>query len=173
MPKRIQLRTLTEEEEEEIRRLAKSRSASMRMVQRAKIIVAMLDSPDLPASHAGQKAGLKSDVSGIQWVRRFNEEGIGGLEDRPRSGKPVTHTEQVRSQLIDLALQKPQSIGYPFELWTLTRIQIAYKEQYGMHLSRSTIWEWFKDEGLAWKRQQSWFQNAERHDPDFVEKRGP
>jgi hypothetical protein len=25
---------------------------------------------------------------------------------------------------------------------------------------------------LEWKRQQSWFHEAQRHDPQFVEKRG-
>jgi hypothetical protein len=27
-------------------------------------------------------------------------------------------------------------------------------------------------EGFEWKRQQSWFHEAEKHDPEFVEKRG-
>jgi hypothetical protein len=38
MPKRIKLRTLTSEEEQEVRRLAKSRKESVRLVQRAKLI---------------------------------------------------------------------------------------------------------------------------------------
>jgi hypothetical protein len=39
-------------------------------------------------------------------------------------------------------------------------------------LSDSTIWEWVEGEGFKWKRQQSWFHEAEKHDPEFVEKRG-
>jgi hypothetical protein len=29
------------------------------------------------------------------------------------------------------------------------------------------------EEGFKWKRQQSWFHEAERHAPEFMEKRGP
>ena len=41
-----------------------------------------------------------------------------------------------------------------------------------LHLSDSTIWTWLDEDGLEWKRQQSWFHDAEKHDPEFVEKRG-
>ena len=172
MPKRIRLRTLTAEETKTVRRLAKSRKESARLVQRASLIGLMLDDPALPATQAGLAVGFKSSASGSHWVKRFNERGVAGLEDKPRPGRPMTHTEEVRSQVIDLALQKPGSLAYPFEMWTLTRLQAAYKERYGLHLSTSTIWEWLKAENLHWKRQQSWFHDAEKHDPKFVEKRG-
>jgi transposase len=48
----------------------------------------------------------------------------------------------------------------------------AFKERHGVHLSDSTIWTWMDEEGFQWKRQQSWFHDAEKHDPEFVEKRG-
>lgn len=170
---RIRLRTLTTEEETEIRRLARSRKEPVRRVQRARLIEALLDDSNLNATEAGLKVGFKSSGSGVAWVRRFNEEGVTGLEDKLRSGRPVTHGEAVRSRVIDLALQKPPTLGLPFQLWTVSRLQTEYEERYGLVLSTSTIWEWVKAEGLDWKRQQSWFHDAEKHDPEFVEKRGP
>jgi transposase len=172
MPKRIHLRTLTDEEQAEIKRLAASRKESIRLVQRAQIIAAMMDNPDLTACEAGLRVGYRSVGVGPMWVQRFNEEGIAGLEDRPRTGRKPTHSQEVRSALINLAVQKPRSLGYPFELWTLERLQRAFKEREGVHLSDSTIWTWMEEEGFHWKRQQSWFHKAERHDPEFVEKRG-
>jgi len=173
MPKRIRLRTLTTEEAEAVRRLAKSRRQAKRLVQRAELISLMVDDPNLPGTQAGLQVGYKSSATGSHWVKRFNKAGLAGLQDKPRPGRPVTHTEKVRSQLIDLAMQKPRTLGYPFELWTLTRLQDAFKERYKLHLATSTIWEWMIDEGLHWKRQQSWFHDTEKHDPEFVEKRGP
>lgn len=172
MRRAVKLRSLTTEEEAEIRRLAASRKESHRLVQRAKVIAAMLDDPKLPASHAGFRAGFSGGQSGISWVKRFNAEGLAGLEDKPKAGRPPSHDQQVRSQLINLALQKPDSLGYPFKLWTLERLQSAFQERHGVHLSDSTIWEWVEAEGFEWKRQQSWFHEAEKHDPQFVEKRG-
>jgi transposase len=62
--------------------------------------------------------------------------------------------------------------GLTFELWTLERLQTAFQERCGIHLSDSTIWEWLDAEGLEWKRQEIWFHEAEKHDPEFIEKRG-
>jgi transposase len=52
-------------------------------------------------------------------------------------------------------------------------LQTAFEARQGVHLSDSTIWTWMAEEGFEWKRQQSWFQDAEKHDPEFAEKRGP
>jgi len=172
MLKRIRLRSLTTEEESEIRRLASSRKAPLRLVQRARVMAYMIEDPDLTATEAGLQAGFRSAAMGTVWVKRFNAEGLAGLEDRRRSGRKPTHSQEVRSALVSLALQKPRSLGYPFELWTLERLQVAFKERQGIHLSDSTIWTWMDEEGFQWKRQQSWFREVEKHDPEFVEKRG-
>lgn len=169
----VRLRTLTAEEVTAVRRLANSRKEPIRLVQRARVIVGLLDDPSLYASDAGLKAGFRSNVMGAVWVRRFNEAGLAGLEDKPRPGRQRVHSAEVRGQLVALAVQKPGGLGYPFELWTLERLQRAFEERHGVHLSDSTIWEWLAEEGLQWKRQQSWFHDAPRHDPEFVEKRGP
>jgi transposase len=132
----------------------------------------MLEDPHLPAGRAGRLAGYESEAAGWRIVKRFNAEGVAGLEDKPRSGRPRTHPESVRSGLVNLATQKPESLGYPFKLWTLERLQTAFQEREGQHLSDSTIWEWLAEEGLEWKPQESWFHEAQKHDPQFVEKRG-
>lgn len=168
----VKLRTLTTEEVREIKRLASSRKGSIRLVQRARIIACMLEDKTLYATEAGLKAGFASVVTGPTWVRRFNEKGIAGLEDQPRPGRKPTHSVEVRSYLVNLATQKPKTLGYPFALWTLERLQAAFQERHGIHLSDSTIWEWLAAEGLEWKRQQSWFHDAQKHDSEFVEKRG-
>jgi transposase len=164
--------TVDTDEKTEIQRLAVSRKEPIRLVQRARIIAAMYEDPQLTATEAGFRAGFRSSAVGAMWVKRFNGEGLAGLEDRPRSGRKPTHSQEVRSALISLALQKPRSLGYPFELWTLERLQRAFKEREGVHLSDSTIWTWMDEEGFKWKRQQSWFHGVEKHDPEFVEKRG-
>lgn len=172
MPKRIRLRALTTEENEAINRIVASRTESVRRVQRARIIKSMAEDQHLTASVAGQLAGFKSNAIGPIWVKRFNEAGLVGLEDKPRPGRTPLHSQAVRGALISLALQKPRSLGYPFALWTLERLQTAFREREGTHLSDSTIWTWLDEEGLKWKRQQSWFHDADKHDPEFVEKRG-
>jgi transposase len=172
MATKLDLRPVTAEDERALRTLAASRTKPVRLVQRAKLLVTMLDDPTVSASVAGRRAGL-SGPSGCAWVKRFNEGELDDLADAPRGGRPPTHAPEVRSKLIDLATQKPSSLELPFALWTLERLQREFEEREGVHLSDSTIWTWLRDEGLYWKRQQSWFHDAEHHDPEFVEKRGP
>ncbi len=59
-----------------------------------------------------------------------------------QAGNPPTYDQNVRSALIGLARTKPISLEFPFNLWTLERIQTAFLERQCMHLSESTIWEW-------------------------------
>jgi transposase len=172
MKKQVTLRPLSEAETEQVNKLVRSRTAETRLVQRARIIKAMLDDPQLSATKAGEAAGFRTPGVGSKWVRRFNELGVDGLSDLPRPGRPETHAEDIRSKVIELARKKPRSMGRPFELWTLARLQVAFQEREGVHLSRSTIWEWLDNEGLEWKRQESWFEDSEHQDPEFVPKRG-
>lgn len=172
MRPKVKLRELSDAEQIEIRKLAKSANAANKMVKRATIIVGMLDDPALTATDAGVRAGF-SNAIGANWVKRYNEEGIDGLLDRKRSGRKRLHDEKTRSKLISLALQKPRSLAYPFELWTLQRLQTAFRKETTVNLARSTILKWMSVEGFNWKRQQSWFRDVEKHDPEFVEKRGP
>jgi transposase len=173
MQGRVQLRTVGAAEAAAVRRLAASRSEPAGVVQRAWVIRARLDDPALSATAAGRLAGFTREDAGPRWVRRFNAAGVDGLRDAPRRGRPPTHAPAVRDRLVALAVQKPRGLGEPFALWTLERLQRAFEARHGVHLSGSTIWTWLRDEGLVWRRQQSWFHEPARHDPAFAEKRGP
>ena len=151
MRPKVKLRELTDEEQKAIRKLTNSKNAAAKLVKRAQIIVAMLDDKTLTATDAGVQVGYSTAI-GSKWVRRFNEEGVDGLDDRPRSGAPRIHDEKVRSRLVSLALQKPRTLKYPFELWTLERLQVAFKEREEVRVAQSTILDWLAAEGFQWKR---------------------
>ena len=65
MGKRVHyVRTVSEAEEHQLRTLANSRTQPHRIVQRAQLIVNMLDDSQLTASKAALEAGFKTGVSG-------------------------------------------------------------------------------------------------------------
>ena len=169
---RVQLRAVSGEEADAVRHLAASRTEHAGVVQRARVVRALLDEPGLSAGAAARRVGFTREDVGPVWVRRFNAGGVAALHRAPRAGRPPTHAPDVRSRLVALAVQKPRSLGHPFTLWTLERLQRAFEAEHRVHLSDSTIWTWLKDEGLVWKRQQTWFHEPHRHDPAFAEKRG-
>jgi transposase len=159
---------MTSQEIDTIKRLAASRTEPARLVERAKIIQQARQGQRVPAIakdlHVGQ------DTVRL-WLKRFNEEGVDGLADEPRSGCPPTYSPEQIGEIIATALTDPQQLGQPFGSWTLDRLATYLKEAKGIGIKRSRIGEILLAEGLRWWQQESWF--GERVDPKFAEKRGP
>jgi putative transposase len=164
----LKVRTLTAEEANALKRLAGSRTAPHRVVQRAQIVWASAHGETVPV--IAQQLGL-SAFRVRAWIHRFNRHGLAGLADAPRTRRPRRHAETIRGQVIALARTKPHSLRYPLALWTLARLQQVLHERHGLGVTPATIWKWLHAEGLVWRRQQSWFQVTV--DAAFVEKRGP
>jgi transposase len=163
----IRVRALTEQERTTIERLAHSRTASARQVERAKIIWSAQQGHTIPA--IAKRLHLHEQTV-RDWLKRFNAHGLSGLEDRPRPGKPPTYTPEQVAQVVALSLTAPQELGLPFACWTLDRLEAYLHEEKGIPIKRSRIDEILIAEGLRWRHQETWF--GERVDPDFAEKRG-
>jgi transposase len=78
---------LSEEDREELERLVRRGTAEYRMVLRARIVLAAADGEE-NASIAERLEVALNTV--IKWRKRFFEEGMDGLVDRKRSGRPRT-----------------------------------------------------------------------------------
>ena len=132
--------------------------------------LAVLDS----VPEVARRLGVGADVV-RQWVKRFNAEGLPGLADRPRFGRPETYTAEQVGDVIAISLTKPEDLGLPFGCWTLDRLTAYFherdKEAGGpLPISRSHLDRLLSGEGLRWRKQETWF--GERPDPQFAEKRG-
>lgn len=163
----VRARTLTDDERASVERLASSRTAPARQVERAQIIRLAAEgriAPDI-AEHLRLNAQTVRD-----WLKRFNAEGVAGLDDRPRSGKPPVYTPGQAGEVVAAALSDPQELGLPFACWTLDRLAAYLSEQKGLPIKRSRISEMLVAEGLRWRQHETWF--GERVDPAFAEKRG-
>src|SRR5262249_27390031 len=55
-----------------------------------------------------------------KWRRRFEADGLAGLRDAPRSGRPLVHGRETRARLIALACTRPgeSETGLRRERWT-------------------------------------------------------
>ena len=163
----LRLRQMTQEETESIKRWAHSRTEPARTVERAKII--LLASQGERVGQIAQQLGIGADTVRL-WLKRFNQEGLAGLEDRARSGAPPTYTPEQVGEVIAASLTNPQSLGLPFGCWTLDRLEAYLNEQKDIPIKRSRIGEILLAEGLRWRGQETWF--GERVDPEFAQKRG-
>ena len=168
MPALLRLRRLSEEEERAITRLTRSRTASVRLVARARIIARAQQGPRLP----DVAVDLGVSVAMVRrWVSRFNARGLAGLRDAPRSGRPATYAPDAVGVLVSASLTDPQALGLPFGSWTLDRLTAYLNEERQIPIKRSRVGAILRAEGLRWRHQETWF--GERPDPAFAEKRGP
>ena len=95
--RRLRLRELTEEEQAAIERLAHSRTAPARQVERARILWQASQGEMAPAI----AAALRLTAETVRdWIKRFNAQGLAGLEDQPRAGRPPTYTPEQVARVI-------------------------------------------------------------------------
>jgi transposase len=180
----LRIRDLTRDEQAEIRRLAHSRTAAARLVERAKILWQARQGTRVP--QIAQQLGL-SEKTVRFWLKRFNAAGLAGLEDRPHPGRRPTYPPEVVGAVIAAALTDPKALGLPFGCWSVRRLEAYLNEAKGIPIKRSRIDELLLAEGLRWRTQESWFgERAQapfadtapaaavtaRVDPNFAEKRG-
>ncbi len=88
MPTLLQVRALTGVEHEQFKRLSQARTAPACTVERVWMI--QLASEGLRVPLIALRLACAEKVA-RRWMDRFNAEGISGLEDKPRSGRPVTY----------------------------------------------------------------------------------
>jgi transposase len=162
----LRVRELSEAERTQIRRLSQSRKAAVRTVERAQII--QLASEGLLVPAIAQRLEIGKDVV-RQWLKRFNAEGLVGLRDRPRSGRPTTYSPEQVGVMIATALTDPQQLGQPFGCWTFQRLACYLNEEKGIGIKPSRLHEILVGEGMRWRTQETWF--GARVDPDFAPKR--
>ena len=163
----IRLRELSSEEQKMIERLAHSRTAEARLVERAQMILQASQGSSVPA--IARELGLHPQTV-RDWLKRFNTNGLEGLHDQPRGGRPATYTPDQVAEVIATALTDPKTLGQPFASWTLDRLEVYLNEEKGIPIKRSRIDDLLIEEGLRWREQETWF--GERVDPDFAKKRG-
>src|SRR6266540_3629917 len=168
-------------EERRIRRLAAARHAPASWLQRARIITLSWD---------GAQVGQIATQLGChprtvyRWLHRFNQGGIDGLGDLPRSGRPPRLGELERGRIIalvatdppgrlrrqpdgTLALDRPEQADQPAQ-WTLDALAAAAQAE-GIQAGRSQVRRILKAEGVRWRTVRSWSRSG---DPEFAPKEG-
>ncbi len=78
---------LSDEERQRLESLVRRRTAEQRMVLRARIVLATAQGEE--NATIAERLGVALNTV-IKWRKRFFEEGMDGLVDRKRSGRPRT-----------------------------------------------------------------------------------
>ena len=74
-----------------------------------------------------------------KWVHRFANEGIQGLVDRPRSGRPPKVTCELEMHLDRLVAQDPLHHGSLYSQWSCRALAAVLAQQTGIQLGRESV----------------------------------
>jgi transposase len=161
MPKQLNYK-LNDEQVEQVREAMKS--PDTRVAKRATVMHSL---------HLGYRA---EDVAQMQnmsvasvyrQVQRFQAEGIMGLADKPKSGRPRKATPEFVGLLEETLASDPKDKGYAFSVWTQARLRQYLAQQTGIRISRSRFQELLEQLGYVYRRPKR--DLGQRQDPHLRE----
>jgi transposase len=159
--------TLPDAARVELQRRARCYSAPHAEVVRAKIVLLAADGLEntLIAARLDVHVGVVS-----RWRKRFAQEGMNGLADRQRSGRPRVFPAAVVAEVKAMACEPPEDRDVPQSRWSASDLAArAADEGLVESVSRSTVRRWLDGDAIRPWRYRSWIFPR---DPDFTAKAG-
>jgi transposase len=102
------------------------------------------------------------------WLGRFEEEGVEGLKDQPRSGRPVQITALERHQVIAAATSDPSDFGLERAIWSHEALAGALERSGRVgSVSSSTVGRILAEAEIKPHRVKAWCHST---DPQYQEK---
>lgn len=149
---------VTEEQRRELEQA--SRQAVGRVALRAHMVLLSARGYSVPQIAAIHDCGC--DVVRL-WLHRYEHEGIWGLEDLPRSGRPPKHP--LAGHIVDAqASQSPECSGHVQACWTVGRLTTFLATRFRLVLSCSSVRRYLHQMGWRWARPR--LAPAHKTDPD-------
>jgi transposase len=110
----------------------------------------------------------ESEATVLRWLKRYLAEGMEGLQDAPRPGRPSSMTKAYMAALLAAVRRRPRSFGLPFSLWTLQRLVDYLAEQTGIRVSDETVRRALKHADIVLSRPQHQISSP---DPEYAVKK--
>ena len=155
------LRALSEEEQMELARISRERSAPAEQVIRAKILLQVSAGSEYQAAAAavGRRDGDR--VSAL--VRRFNEEGLSSLIARHGGGPAVKYDVAERERILREVRRTPTCQQDGTASWSLSTLQRSLQAATdGLPtVSEFTIRKVLLEAGYGWQPSRSWCQTGQ------------
>jgi transposase len=148
-------------------RRARGQTTPYRDKIRAQIVLWAADRQ--PNSRIATQLGITVDTVRT-WRGRFAEQGLAGLADRPRSGRPSRFNPVQVAQVTALACQLPRDTGAPLARWSCPELaREAIIQGVTESISAATVRRWLARDAIKPWQYRSWIFPR---DPDFATKAG-
>ena len=106
-----------------------------------------------------------------RWVHRLNREGLAGLQEKPRAGRPTQLTPRLRRQLSGHLKQSPERYGLPRVVWDGPTLVAHLRQHFGIHLKVRQAQNWLHRLGYGLKRATYAYLQAKAEDVEKFRRR--
>jgi transposase len=86
------------------------------------------------------------------WLKRWQQGGIEGLANKPKSGRPTKADDPYSQALERLLEHEPKDLGYDFAIWTVDRLRQHLEKETGIALSEPRLRALMKRKGYRYRR---------------------
>jgi transposase len=159
--------TLAASQRRSLKALVRRGTAEHRQVTRARIV--LLAAAGWTNRAIARKLGLAPNTAG-KWRKRFYQEGVDGLRDRKRPGRPRAFPAAVVAAAKAITCELPATRGVPLGRWSLAELRTELLAT-GLveEVSTTTLWRWLDEDPIKPWQHRSW---VFPRDPDFAAKAG-
>jgi transposase len=98
----------------------------------------------------------------INWVHRFEESGIEGLKDKPKSGRIPKLTKENLTEISNvLKNNRPDEYGYNTATWNGPILREFIGKQYGVEYKKAQIYNLLKKLGFTYQKGRAKYPEAD------------
>ena len=147
----------------ELHALARAHCTPQSLALRARIVLRAAEADTPTNRHIGRQLGCSPRTVG-KWRRRYHDQGMGGLHDAVRSGRPRTILPPTRVQVIAVASTLPPTQDRSVTRWTLEEIVATVLDELPSdRLSRASVWRILHDLDLKPHKSEYWLNSHDEH----------
>ena len=152
MPASAYVVRLGDADRAELESLSRRATAPFRLVLRSRIV--LLAAAGTANRMIAERLGTCEDTA-RKWRRRYCEQGIEGLADAPRPGRPRVFPARVVAEVKALACEMPSATRTPLARWTCPELaRHAVASGITPAVSPSTIRRWLAADAIRpWEHQ--------------------
>ena len=126
------------------------RQAKRAEVRQRATVIRLLHLGHKPEAVAEQQ--MVSVPTIYNWHKLWREQGIEGLANKKKTGRPSKATEAYCQKLEEILEKEPLDYGYRFAIWTSDRLRAHLEKETGILLSESRFRALLKKRGYRYRR---------------------
>ena len=120
------------------------------------------------------KAYRSDRITIYRWYKRYEEEGLKGLQRRSVPGRPRLLGNVDPDRLLSVALEPAGQFGYETDFWTCQRLRNVLQEEFKERLSIWTVWRRLRETGLTYQKpERKYFEASEEDRQEWRRKELP